>query len=153
MGLFPFFKKKPFFTDAEQQRIVEAIRQCERQTSGEIRVYVESKNPYMNPLERAAEVFFGLKMEKTDDRNGVLLYLATQHREMALFGDEGICQKVGVDYWNAAVKEMVSSFSQGNLVEGMVNCIAKVGQTLKETFPYQAADDKNELPDDIVFGH
>jgi uncharacterized membrane protein len=152
MGLFPLFKKKPFFTADEQLRIVDAIRACEKQTSGEIRVFVESKNPLMNPVERAGEVFFKLKMQETDHRNGVLLYLAVKHREVALFGDEGIYKATGAPYWDGAVSKMIGLFKQEQLVDGMVQCITRVGETLQEKFPYIPTEDKNELPDDIVFG-
>jgi uncharacterized membrane protein len=152
VGLFPLFKKKPFFDEAEQERIVQAIRSCERQTSGEIRVYVESKNYLVSPLDRAREVFFGLKMEKTDLRNGVLLYMATQHKELALFGDEGIYKALGAAYWDAEVKKMLGAFKGSQMVDGMVGCIQDVGEALKTHFPYIPNDDKNELPDDIVFG-
>ena len=63
MGLFSFFKQKEFFTEQEKLQMVEAIRRSEKTTSGEIRVFVESKNPFVDPLDRAAEVFFGLKMQ------------------------------------------------------------------------------------------
>lgn len=152
MGFFPFFKKKPFFNEAEQERIVQAIRSCERLTSGEIRVYVESKNPLVSPLDRAKEVFFGLKMEKTDLRNGVLLYMATQHKELALFGDEGIYKATGAEYWNAEVKKMLDAIKGSHIVDGVVGCILDVGEALKTHFPYIPTEDKNELPDDIVFG-
>ncbi len=152
MGLFPFFKKKPFFDEAEQERIVQAIRSCERLTSGEIRVYVESKNPLVSPLDRAKEVFFGLKMEKTDLRNGVLLYMATSHKELALFGDEGIYKATGAEYWNAEVKKMLDAIKASHIVDGVVGCILDVGEALKTHFPYIPSEDKNELPDDIVFG-
>ena len=89
MGLFSFFKKKAFFSEQDQARIVAAITSAEKSTSGEIRLFVESKNPYMDPLQRAAEIFFQSKMENTVDRNGVLLYIALKDRELALFGDEG----------------------------------------------------------------
>lgn len=152
MSLFPLFKKKPFFTPEQQERIVAAIRSCERQTSGEIRVFVESKNPMVNPVDRAAEVFYNLKMQETDHRNGVLLYIATKHHELALFGDEGIYKATGAEYWDNAVKLMISSFYGDDICEGIVQCIYQVGQTLKEKFPYIPTEDKNELPDDIVFG-
>lgn len=152
MGIFPFFKKKDFFSTKEKERIVTAIRSMEQQTSGEIRVYVESKNPFVAPIDRAAEIFFKLKMEKTDHRNGVLLYVATTHKELALFGDEGIYKATGAVYWDNAVKEMISKFHGDDICEGMVQCIYQVGETLKEKFPYIRTEDKNELPDDIVFG-
>jgi uncharacterized membrane protein len=152
VAIFPFFKKKPFFTADEQLRIVNAIRSCEKQTSGEIRVFVESKNPLVNPVERAAVIFFKLKMEETDHRNGVLLYLAVKDREVALFGDEGIYKATGAAYWDEEVRKMIDQFKQEHLVDGMVQCIKEVGETLKEKFPYIPTEDKNELPDDIVFG-
>ena len=152
MGFFPFFKKKEFFTADEKERIVEAIRHAEKETSGEVRVFIESKNPFVDPIDRAAEVFFKLKMQETAQRNAVIVYMATKHRELALFGDEGIHTAVGDAFWNAAVKNMLAHFSADNICEGLVQCILQIGETLKEKFPYSSTDDKNELPDDIVFG-
>lgn len=152
MGIFPLFKKKEFFTAEEKARIVEAIRIAERETSGEIRFYVESKNSFMDPIDRAAEIFFQLKMQNTQHRNAVLLYIAMKDHELALFGDEGIYIKVGKEYWNNAVKNMIAQFKGEQIVTGIEQCISQIGQTLKETFPYEATTDKNELPDDLVFG-
>ena len=152
MGIFPLFKKKAFFAAQEQARIVEAIRVAELETSGEIRIYVESKNPFMDPLDRAGEIFFQLKMQNTAHRNGVLLYIAMKDHELALFGDEGIYNKVGAEYWHTAVKKMIAQFKDQHITDGIEHCIIQIGQTLKETFPYEATTDKNELPDNMVFG-
>jgi uncharacterized membrane protein len=152
VGIFPLFKKKSFFSAKEQEQIVEAIRFAERETSGEIRIFVESKNPFMDPLDRAAEIFFKLEMDETEHRNGVLLYIAMKDHELALFGDEGIHNKVGAEYWKTAVKKMIAEFANQQISKGIEQCIMQIGQTLKETFPYEATTDKNELPDDIVFG-
>src|ERR1700692_1452657 len=100
MSLFSFFKKKPFFTAEEQAQIVAAIASSEKQTSGEIRVYVESHCRFVDPLDRAAETFYGLKMEKTEAHNAVLVYVATKDRQLALYGDKGIHEKVGDKFWN-----------------------------------------------------
>jgi len=152
VGIFPLFKKKDFFSAAEQEQIVEAIRIAEKETSGEVRVYVESKNPFVDPVDRAAQVFYKLKMYDTEHRNAVLLYIATKHKELALFGDEGIFEKTGADYWNSAVKSMLAQFTRDNISGGIEQCILQVGRTLKEKFPYDPSTDKNELPDEIVFG-
>lgn len=152
MKIFPFFKKKSFFTDEEKTRVVEAIRKAEKQTSGEVRVFVESKNAYVDPMDRAAEVFYNLKMDKTDDRNAVLLYMAVKDKQLVLFGDEGIYNATGENYWAEAVKKMLGQFSGDDICEGMVKCIGEIGDTLKEKFPYNIKDDKNQLPDEIIFG-
>ena len=153
MGIFSFFNKPiGFFSATDNEQIVQAIRNAEKETSGEVRVYVESRNPFVNVMDRAAEVFFKLKMDNTADRNAVLLYIAIKDKELALFGDEGIYKKVGAAYWDSEVKNMIAQFSKENISNGIEQCIQHIGQTLKEKFPYNNATDKNELPDEIVFG-
>jgi uncharacterized membrane protein len=149
LKLFP--KKKEFFSDEEQDRIVQAIRFAERRTSGEIRVYMESRCRFVNPVDRAIEVFYGLKMEKTDDRNGVLVYVAVKDRQLAIFGDEAIHQRVGSDFWELEVKKMLDEFNSAHFVEGIVDIVKDIGEALYHHFPYER-EDKNELPDNIVFG-
>ena len=152
MSIFPIFKTKPFFNEAEKLRMVDAIRHAELNTSGEMRVYVESKNPYVNPIERAKEVFYDLKMDKTDDRNAVLLYMAMKHKEIAIFADEGIYTLCGKEYWNDTVKTLIQNFERKDMVHGIEDCIQHIGEALKEKFPHIPSTDKNELPDEIVFG-
>jgi uncharacterized membrane protein len=152
MGIFSFLTKhKDWFTQVEHEAIVNSIRASEKRTSGEIRVFIESRCSYVNPVDRAVEVFFGLKMEKTEDRNGVLLYIAMKDHQLAVFGDKGIHDKVGTAFWNNEVEQMLSSFSKQNYAEGIVKIITDIGDALVAHFPYEN-EDRNELPDDIVFG-
>jgi uncharacterized membrane protein len=88
LALFNFFGKKPLLSAAQEQQIVEAIRAAEKNTSGEIRVYIESHCRMVDPVDRAIEVFFGLKMEKTDQHNAVLIYVALKDRQLAVYGDK-----------------------------------------------------------------
>jgi uncharacterized membrane protein len=152
VGIFPLFKTRPFFSAAQQEQIVAAIKLAEQQTSGEIRVYAESKNPLVDTVERAKEIFYKLKMEKTAHRNGVLVYLAWKHKEIALFGDEGIYTATGKVFWENEIQQILVKFSQHDLTDGIINCIHHIGQALKEKFPFEKTTDKNELPDEIVFG-
>jgi len=152
MGIFSFlFPAKPFFTDEEQQQIVAAIRAAEKRTSGEIRLFIESKCSYVDALDRAAEIFFGLKMEHTEDRNGVLLYIAVKDKQLAIFGDKGIHEKVGTEFWNKEVRKILSEFSKQHYADGIVTIVTEIGEALVHHFPYEN-EDRNELPDDIVFG-
>jgi uncharacterized membrane protein len=150
--MFSLFKKKEFFSAKDKEQIVEAIRMAEKETSGEIRIYVESKNAFVDPVDRAAEVFFKLKMQDTEHRNAVLLYIAMKDKQLALFADEGIYQKAGKAYWDESVKNMLAQFTKDNISNGIEQCVRQIGQTLKEKFPYIPTEDKNELPDEIVFG-
>ena len=151
--MFSFFKKKSsFFTAVQRQQIVDAIRSNERRTSGEIRVFVESRCSWVNPVDRAMEIFYGLKMEKTEQRNAVLIYVAIKHRQVAVVGDEGIHNKVGTAYWQNEVAAMIKKFNSDSVAEGIRQCVIDIGEALYRHFPYDNDTDKNELPDDIVFG-
>jgi len=150
--MFSFFRKKDFFTAEEQQLIIEAIRNAERRTSGEVRVFVESKCSYMDAIDRASELFFQLEMQKTGDRNAVLVYVAMKDRQLAVFGDAGIHNKVGNEYWNNEVKKMISNFNRENYAAGISEVVKDIGEALTKNFPFNNVTDKNELPDDIVFG-
>jgi uncharacterized membrane protein len=152
VALFPLFKKKRLLSASQEEEIVNAIRTAENNTSGEIRVYVESRCRFVDPVDRAMEVFFGLKMEKTDDHNGVLIYVALKDRQLAIYGDEGIHKRVGKEFWLNAVKQILQHFNKENHVSGICETIAEIGQTLQREFPHQSTD-KNELPDAIVFGN
>ncbi|MEO6948294.1 MAG: TPM domain-containing protein [Ginsengibacter sp.] len=151
--MWPFPKKKPFFTIQEKDMIVNAIKDAEMQTSGEIRIFVEGRCKYVDALDRAAQIFDNLEMEKTELRNGVLFYLAVKDKQLAIFADKGIHEATeGDKYWKDAVKEILSVFSKESLVAGMITSILKIGQALREHFPYDKDVDRNELPDEIIFG-
>ena len=150
--MFSFFKKKSFFSEDEKKQIVDAIRIAERRTSGEVRLFVESRCKYMDPLDRAAEIFFNLKMNETTDRNAVLLYIAMKDRQLAVFGDEGIHKKVGSDYWNKEINLLISEFNTAHYGDGISQCVKDIGEALHQYFPFDNDTDKNELPDDIIFG-
>ena len=150
--MWRFSRKKPFFTEEQNEKIVRAIRDAETQTSGEIRIFVEGRCKYVDALDRAKELFDNLEMEKTDLRNGVLFYIAIKDRQLAIFADKGIHEAAGADYWKNAVKEILSVIGKENITEGITTSIFKIGEALKTYFPYNKEVDKNELPDEIVFG-
>ena len=152
MKLFPWKKEKEFFTKEEKARIVEAIQTAEQRTSGEVRVYIESRCRFVNPLDRATEVFASLKMSETVARNATLVYVAVKDKQAAVYGDAGIHEKVGQTYWEEEVNKMLLCFRQQKLADGLVQCIKDIGEALHYYFPHERATDKNELPDDIVFG-
>lgn len=153
MGVFSFLvNKKNIFTTDEQTLIVEAIRAQERRTSGEIRIYIESKCKYVDPVDRAKEIFLQLEMTKTADRNGVLLYIAHKDKQLAILGDEGIHLKLGDGFWLSEVQKILQSFNATQFVEGIITIVNDIGNALYTHFPFDEASDKNELPDDIVFG-
>lgn len=133
----------------EDRHVVEAIRQAELNTSGEIKVHIE--NHCKGDVEqRSLYVFNHLKLNETQLRNGVLIYLAIKDRKFAILGDEGINKMVEDGFWNDVKDLMLSHFKEGRFVEGLEQGIQRCGEKLKTYFPYQS-NDINEIPDDISY--
>ena len=138
------------FSKEQKELIVRAIKEAELNTSGEIRVHIEN-NCHEDVMDRAAYWFAKLKMHKTELRNGVLFYLALNHRKFAILGDVGINSVVREDFWNDTKEAMLPYFVDGNFTEGLSKGIQMAGEKLKQYFSYQK-DDVNELDDEISFG-
>ena len=139
-----------FFTEAQKASIVAAIKEAEKNTSGEIRVHIESKCKE-DVMDHAAFIFEQLEMHKTELRNGVLFYLAVADHKFAILGDGGINAKVPEGFWDEIKEHMLGKFKQGAFADGLADGIRKAGEQLKAHFPYQS-DDVNELSDEISFG-
>jgi uncharacterized membrane protein len=138
-----------FFTKEQQAQILASVKEAELETSGEIRVHIESSVDG-DVLDRAAWLFKKLGMHKTADRNGVLFYLAVKDRKFAIIGDAGINAKVPVGFWNDVSELLQKNFREGKFSEGLSEGILLAGKHLKTHFPH-ALDDANELPDEISF--
>ena len=137
---------------SDKQMLVQAIQAAEKTTSGEIRVHVESRTKKGDALTRATEIFFKQKMNATKERNGVLVYVAVEDRKLAIYADQGIYDKVGVEFWYSQVQEMTSHFKEENYVKGMSVVIGEIGKALTNHFPYDRVTDTNELSDEIMIG-
>ena len=142
-------KAKELFTEELQKQVVAAIETAELNTSGEVRVHLDD-NCKGEVLDRAAYVFEKLEMHKTDQRNGVLFYLAVQDKKFAILGDAGINQKVPDNFWEEIKLEVIANFKNGDFAGGLSSGIVKAGEQLKAHFPYQE-DDVNELDNEISF--
>jgi len=139
------------FSHQDRSVIIDAIKEAERETSGEIQVHLES-HCKGEVLDRAAEVFELLKMHKTQYRNAVLFYLAIDDHKFAILGDAGINAAVPPDFWENIKEEMIVHFKKGAYTEGLRKGIEMSGQQLKTHFPFDQKGDDNELPDEISFG-
>ena len=143
-------KVEDFLTKEEEQEIISAIRIAEKNTSGEIRVHIESTSE-KDHYERALEVFYLLKMDTTKDKNAVLIYVAVIDKKFVIYGDKGINEVVPENFWNATKDVMQNHFKNGDFKHGIVDGVLKAGEELQEHFPWKA-DDENELSNDISKG-
>lgn len=136
-----------FLTPDQQEAVINAIRQAETSTSGEIRIHIDGKCKG-DPVKRAEEVFTKLGMHKTELRNGVLIYLACDSKVFAIVGDKGINDRVPGNFWKDVIASMEDKFRQGLYAEGLTHAVSLTGEKLQAFFPY-SEDDVNEQPDEI----
>lgn len=143
-------KAENFFTSEEKLNITMAIKDAEKDTSGEIRVHIENYCKG-DVLDRAALLFEVLKMHKTEKRNAVLFYLAIRDKKFSILGDAGINAVTPDNFWDLIKESLQASFTKGEFANGLITGIHMAGKALKEYFPHEK-DDINELSDEISFG-
>lgn len=141
------------FSKEEEADIVAAINDLERISTGELRLYVEDFCMRDHPVERAAEIFHLFGMHNTAERNGVLVYLAEKSRHLAIWGDTGIHDRVGFQFWDAEKKLLREYLQHEQAAKGLQEVIRQIGQKLQVYFPADPNNPNvNELPDDIIYG-
>ena len=143
-------KVEDFLTQQEEQEVVQAILEAEKNTSGEIRVHMEA-HTRLEILDRAKEVFHLLKMDNTKAENGVLLYIAVNDRKFAIYGDKGIDKVVPDNFWETTKEAISTHFKEGKFKDGIINGVLKAGKQLEAHFPWIHGD-TNELSNEISKG-
>jgi uncharacterized membrane protein len=144
-------RTQEFLSKLEHDRIVEAIREAESKTSGEIRVYVQRGKLNVDPLIVAQKKFQRLGMHNTRERNAVLIFVAPRAHKFAVVGDKAIHEKCGEQFWQRVVNGMRTHFQNENFSHALTEAINEVGRVLATHFPRTSAN-ANELPNEIVEG-
>ncbi len=137
------------FSKEEELKITNAVARAEDGTSGEIRVHID-RYCKSDPLLKAQNLFHHLKMDETELRNGVILYISIDDKQVAIYGDKGINEKVESDFWDTTLAKMTEQFKNEKMVEGIAAGLQEAGLRLKEHFP-KADNDTNELSNEISY--
>jgi uncharacterized membrane protein len=140
-----------FIRQLEHDRIVAAIKTAETTTSGQIRVFLQRGTFEEDALERAQKKFIQLGMQKTAERNAVLIFVAPRMQKFAVVGDEGVHEKCGEKFWQELVARMREHFLREDFTEALLEAVEAAGALLAKHFP-KTGDSKNELPDDVIEG-
>ena len=138
-----------FLSADEERRLVELIKTVERKTTGEVHVHIARKLSRKGVLADAAKAFSKLSIDKTRQRNGVLIYIVERDRELACLGDSAIHEKVKDEGWKSLVDELRARFAKGERFEGLRVAVERIGAILAEHFPPDGTESENELPDEI----
>ena len=142
-------RTREFLSKVEHDRIVQAIRQAESNTSGEIRVVVQRGKLKSDPLIAAQKKFHQLRMHKTGERNAALIFVAPRVHKFAVVGDKAIHDKCGDEFWQRVVNGMRVHFQNERFSDALVEAIKEIGNLLAVHFP-KTLENANELPDDVM---
>lgn len=142
-------RTREFLSKLEHDRIIEAIRQAELKTSGEIRVLIQRGKLKSDPLVAAKRKFHRLGMHRTRERNAVLIFVAPRVHKFAVVGDEAIHRKCGDEFWEQVVEKMRAHFQNEKFTAALIEAVEEVGKVLASDFP-KTREDTNELPDNVI---
>ena len=126
-------------SDLDEQ--IERLKRCEYLKESEVKAL----------CDRAKEIFHELRMDITELKNGVLIYIAVKNKAFVICGDKGIDDLVPEDFWDSTKEIMASHFKNGNFKQGLIDGISIAGEQLKKYFPFQEGD-TNELSNEISKG-
>jgi putative membrane protein len=99
--------------------------------------------------ERAVTCFKVGAERRTHGRTGILIYVSQREHRAEIVADAAIAAKVSPEVWGEAMAAMLGHIRAGQLADGLVAAIDKVGEVLSQHFP-RAEDDHNELPDRLI---
>jgi uncharacterized membrane protein len=139
-----------FLTAEEKRRIVAAIEDAEKRTTGEIRVHLENWC-WADAYKRATDLFTQLGMNKTAQGTGVLIYIAVKSHKMAIVGDAGINVKVPSDFWKSTLDHALACFRENRYADGIVETVNQCAAPLELHFP-KTENNPDELSNEISFG-
>jgi uncharacterized membrane protein len=142
-------RTKEFLSKLEHDRIVQAIRDAESKTSGQIRVFIQRGKVAVDPLVAAQKKFRRLGMHKTPERNAVLIFVAPRAHKFAVVGDKAIHEKCGEPFWQKLVDAMREHFRNEKFSHAVVEAIEEAGKALASHFP-RTPTSSGQLPDSVI---
>ena len=142
-------RTREFLSKLEHEQIIQAIREAESKTSGEIRVLIQRGKLNSDPFVAARKKFHRLRMHKTRERNAVLIFVAPRVHKFAVVGDNAIHEKCGDEFWQRVVEKMRTHFQNEKFSDALMEAVQEIGEVLASDFP-KTRQDANELPDDVI---
>ena len=144
-------RTKEFLSKLEHDRIVQAIRDAESKTSGEIRVFIQRGEIKEDPFAAAQKRFHRLGLHTNEHHNDVLIWVAPRAHKFAVVGDEAIHQKCGDELWQRLVEKMRKHFLNEKFTDALVDAIHDIGAELAAHFP-RGSTSTGRQPDEVIEG-
>ena len=135
-----------FFSKIEEPRIVGSIRAAELRSRGEIRIHI-TEVAVDDPVKEATAAFERLGMTATQERNGILIFIAPKSHKFAVLGDSGITSRVGTAPLDEMASTIQAAFREGHFSDGLVAAVEQAGDLLATHFPRVLGAHGKDAPD------
>ncbi len=142
-------RKRKYLTQEQEQAVVAAIQNAERENRGEVRVHLEARcKAKAGALARAEELFGKLNMANTAEGTAVLLYVAIDDHVAAVFAGAGIHGAAAPGFWQEVIDRLALKFAAGDAGAALADALDCIGDLLREKVPGEdlAGD---ELPNEV----
>ena len=106
----------------------------EHKTTGEIRVSISPRH-VDDAVASAQAEFLRLGLNKSPERNSVLIFVAPRAHKFAVIGDEAVHAKCGDAFWRQLADAMAGYFRKSEFTPGIVHGVQKAGELLAKHFP------------------
>lgn len=98
---------------------------------------------------RAAAAFLEAEVFDTQDRTGILLFLALFEHEVVVMGDSGIDAKVEPGVWDEVARAIASGMKDGKPAAAILAGVRQCGEILSRSGVARRADDRDELSNEL----
>jgi uncharacterized membrane protein len=121
-------------TRDERAAIARALADAEDGTTGRIgvRVIPDSK---VDAFERAKREFKRVRLHRHGYENAALILVAPKAHRFAIIGDRLLHHRVGDEFWRDVVEHTQPYLSRGEIREGIVYAVGRIGGALHAHFP------------------
>jgi uncharacterized membrane protein len=117
----------------QRDAIAAAIRDAEDGTTSRIAVRVVLDKT-VDAFGRAKHEFERAGLHRHEAENAALILIAPKARRFAILGDRALHERVGDDFWNELVKKSQPYFARGQLFEGILYAVDRIGEAVHEHF-------------------
>lgn len=142
-----------YLQDKDLDEIATVIKQIEKKTSGELRLCVKKKKGFLEKKKHsrtiALKMFKKLKMHKTKDKTGVLMFIIFDDHEFEIIADAGINSKIPQEKWESISEKIKHYFKSNEYLEGILQTLNEIGEVLISEFPIKDGD-TDELSNEVV---
>jgi putative membrane protein len=112
------------------------------------RLFVSKAEMLAEVNEAARAAFTALRVYRTDEGTGILIYASLFERMVVVMGEEGIAAKLEPEIWEKIRDTLIVAIRSGRPTDGFVSSIELCAEHLAVHFPIRS-DDINELSDEL----